>query len=397
MTPGSLAAVDHLIIGGGVAGVTLAAHLAERVCGGADGAAAPSVLLLEAEPVLAHHTSGRSAQQLIPSYGPDAVRELTRLTLQELDRTQGVLEHPVVWPSAFLMAGTEEQVQANASGAMQRITLEELARLAPELRPGRFAAAGLDTTAVRSDAPRLIQWHAERARTAGAKLRTGARVTRIAPLADGGFEVSLEPGSTGGEPERIRAHTVVNAAGAWAGHVAALAGAAELDLTPLRRTAAVVTLAEPLDPAHPMVDRADEAYYYRREGEHLLISPSEAVPSPAEDAQPVMAEVEAVIELIRQDTTLQIQQVQRAWTGLRTESPDGVPVVGPDPQVPGLFWLAGQSGYGFQTCSALARVATDLLVDGAVGDWCPAWAAEALAPARFSAAGTAQASAPMRR
>ena len=234
---------------------------------------------------------------------------------------------------------------------------------------------------MRSDAPRLIDWHADRARSAGAQLRTGARVTAIEQSSTGeGFEVTVQ---TEDGIERLHARGVINAAGAWADHVASLAGAAPLGLTPLRRTAAVVTLGDPLAPEHPMVDRADEAYYYRREGSDLLISPSEAVPSPAEDAQPIMAEVEAVIELIRQDTTLQIGPVQRAWTGLRTESPDGVPAVGTDPQVPGLFWLAGQSGYGFQTCSALARLATDLLVDGAVGDWCPAGAAEALDPGRF--------------
>lgn len=234
---------------------------------------------------------------------------------------------------------------------------------------------------MRSDAPRLIDWHAGRARSAGAQLRTGARVTAIEQSSTGeGFEVTVQ---TEDGIERLHARGAINAAGAWADHVASLAGAAPLELTPLRRTAAVVTLGDPLAPEHPMVDRADEAYYYRPEGEHLLISPSEAVRSPAEDAQPVMAEVQAVIELIRQDTTLQIEEVRRAWSGLRTESPDGVPAVGTDPQVPGLFWLAGQSVYGFQTCSALARVATDLLVDGAVGDWCSAWVAEALDPGRF--------------
>ena len=91
-------------------------------------------------------------------------------------------------------------------------------------------AAGLDATAVRSDAPRLIHWHAERARSAGAQLRTGARVTGIEPRPAGdGFEVSVQT-ETG--TERIHARVVVNAAGAWADHVASLAGAAPLELTP---------------------------------------------------------------------------------------------------------------------------------------------------------------------
>jgi D-arginine dehydrogenase len=75
--------------------------------------------------------------------------------------------------------------------------------------------------------------------------------------------------------------------------------------------------------------------------------------------------------------------VERAWTGLRTEAPDGVPVCGFDPGTPGLLWLAGQSGYGFQTSAAMARAAADLLFDGAVGPWCSAETAAALDPVRF--------------
>lgn len=370
--------IDILIIGGGVAGVSLAAHLGERLQARGSGG---EVLLVEAEPVLAHHTSGRSAQQLIPSYGPEPVRELTSLTLEELRRTQVGLFRPVIWPSSFVMAGTHEDVAANASAAMESIGLEELAALAPEMRLDRFQAAGLDTTAVRSDAPALIDWHASRARAAGVELRTGHRVVGIEPSAsEDRFAVTLQ---TPDGSEQVEADVVVNAAGAWAHQVAELAGGTPVGLTPLRRTAAIVTLGAPLAPEHPMVVRADDGYYYRREGDRLLISPSEAVPSVAEDAQPIMAEVDAAIELIHQDTTLRIGPVQRAWTGLRTESPDGVPVVGPDPRRQGLFWLAGQTGYGFQTSSALARLSTDLLVDGEVGDWCPTWAAQALDPDRF--------------
>jgi D-arginine dehydrogenase len=46
--------------------------------------------------------------------------------------------------------------------------------------------------------------------------------------------------------------------------------------------------------------------------------------------------------------------------------PDGSPVVGPDPDLPGFFWLAGQGGYGVMTSPALARVTCGLVIHGAL-------------------------------
>jgi D-arginine dehydrogenase len=95
-----------------------------------------------------------------------------------------------------------------------------------------------------------------------------------------------------------------------------------------------------------------------------LISPSETEPSQAEDARPRDTDVQALIENINSATTMGIEAVDRAWTGLRTEPADGHPVVGFDGQVPGFFWLAGQGGYGFQTSAGIAELAARLILDG---------------------------------
>jgi D-arginine dehydrogenase len=63
-------------------------------------------------------------------------------------------------------------------------------------------------------------------------------------------------------------------------------------------------------------------------------------------------------------TTLGITEVRRAWTGLRTEAADGVPVAGFDAEAPGFYWLAGQGGYGFQTSSAMAELAAAQILAG---------------------------------
>ncbi|WP_345152541.1 NAD(P)/FAD-dependent oxidoreductase [Arthrobacter ginkgonis] len=332
---------DVLIIGGGIAGLSLASALAEHA----------DVVLLEAEPTLAHHTSARSAQQLVPGYGPPPVRELTRATLAALAALPDARR--LVWPSRFMVVGRAADVQAHRTEAMETITHAEACALVPALLPEAFESAALDTTSVRTDATALIEHHRALAAARGARILTGHRVD-AAEKHDPGWLVSA--GKT-----TIRAARVVNAAGAWADRVAALFGAEPLGLVPLRRTAAYVDVARPLPPETPMVSSADNTWYFRPEGQRVLVSPSEAVPSEPCDAQPVPREVDAVVAKVDSVTTLGITGVQRAWTGLRTEAPDGVPVVGFDPAVEDFFWLAGQGGFGFQTSSGIAALAVGLL------------------------------------
>ncbi|MGB6125491.1 MAG: FAD-binding oxidoreductase, partial [Gordonia sp. (in: high G+C Gram-positive bacteria)] len=47
---------------------------------------------------------------------------------------------------------------------------------------------------------------------------------------------------------------------------------------------------------------------------------------------------------------------------------DRSPAVGPDPTVDGLFWFAGQGGYGIQMAPALARAGASLLAEGDLPD-----------------------------
>ena len=78
--------------------------------------------------------------------------------------------------------------------------------------------------------------------------------------------------------------------------------------------------------------------------------------------------------------------IAHKWAGLRTFAPDGVPLVGPDPQVDGFFWLAGQGGYGVKTSPALARATASLVAQGALPEDLTALGihADDLAPARFA-------------
>lgn len=341
--------VDVLVVGGGIAGLSLGSALAGRT----------GVLVVEAEQSLGYHTSSRSARQLIPSYGPDVIQELTIRTLALIRALEVHLPEPVLTPRSFLLVGSEESVRDRASGHMHPITAAQMQALAPELRPGRFAAAGLDTTSVACNTDALMEYHRQRILDRGGQILTGHPVrgatTNSGGDGDGGWVTTAGP-------QRIRSRVVVNAAGAWADQLAGLYGARPRGLQPYRRSAAVVVVEHPLEPGAPMVAAADESFYYRPEGSHVLISPSETVPSGPMDAQPQQADIDALIKHVNSVTTLGIRDVVRSWTGLRTEAADGLPVVGYDDVVPGFFWLAGQGGYGFQTSSGIAELAGSLLL-----------------------------------
>ncbi|PTT64850.1 FAD-dependent oxidoreductase, partial [Arthrobacter sp. HMWF013] len=75
-------------------------------------------------------------------------------------------------------------------------------------------------------------------------------------------------------------------------------------------------------------------------------------------------DVERLISHLNQVTTLGIGGIRSAWTGLRTEAADGIPVAGFDAEAAGFYWLAGQGGYGFQTSSAMAELAAAQILAG---------------------------------
>lgn len=353
-----------LVIGGGIAGLSLAWALARHT----------RVVVVEAEAGLAHHTSSRSARQMQPSYGPEPIQELTHRSIAMVADISAALAAPILAPRPLLTLGTAAEVAGLLAThpQLQRVDHAETLRLSPDVRPEIFQEAALDGTAMEVDVPALIEFYRSRAVAAGAVVLTGAPVASAAAT-DGGFEV------VAGE-HRIMAATVVNAGGAWADQVAAMFGVRPRGLVPHRRSVAIVSTRLPVNPAGPMVEPADESYYYRPDGEHLLISPCESIPTEAGDAQVVAADIAQLIHRIDAVTTLGISGVVRAWTGLRTHPADGLPVVGFDGGVPGFFWLAGQGGYGIQTSAALATLAAQL-VTGQLPDG-DAELAAALSPQR---------------
>ena len=345
-----------LIIGAGIAGASLAWRLAR---------AGRPVVLIEREPQPGMHSTGRSAAMFMESYGPPGVRALTRASRDfYLHPPAGFAEAPLLSPRHALFVATAGQqaalarMQADlaASGTtMVLLNSELLAQAAPALKPGLFQNALLDEQGYDMDVHALLQGFLRGARQAGARLLTGVQPLRAAH--DGQrWRVALSDGN------ELVAHTVVNAAGAWADELAALFGAAPIGLQPRRRSAFTFRAPEGVDiGGWPMVADVDEAWYFKPDAGQLLGSPANADPVPPHDVQPEEFDIALGIHLIQEATNLRIERPTATWAGLRSFVADGDLVIGFDDACPGFFWLAAQGGYGIQSAAGASLLAASLI------------------------------------
>lgn len=341
-----------LVVGGGMAGVSAGAALAAEA----------QVVLVEAEAQLAYHTTGRSAATYVPTYGPPLVQALTvasRPLHDELSAEGGVaLLRPRPVLSVAVDATGLEAIRASTTAAetgLQFLDPAEAVGLCPALRSERVLAATLDTAAMEIDVAGLHQAYLARLRRRGGRVVASAPVRSVARQ-HGAWRV--EAGA-----ETISAGLVVDAAGAWADEVAALAGVPGLGLTPKLRSAWVSPVrGEAAGLAGwPFVTDAVERWYFKPEPGGVLCSPGDETPSPPTDARPDQLEIARAIEAINWATTLGLRSVSHAWAGLRSFVADRGPVAGAWADQPGFFFLAGQGGYGIQMAPALAELAASLV------------------------------------
>ncbi|MXO74888.1 FAD-dependent oxidoreductase [Altererythrobacter aerius] len=340
---------DIAIVGAGMAGASLAAEL------GAHGAG--RVVLLEAEDRPGYHATGRSAAFWEECYGGPDVVPLTLASGPWL-RERGFLSNR----GALYVgrAGDEPALDAfmarfaHSGVHIERLDRTGIERRIPGVRP-IVTGAVWEPACADIDVAGVHQHYLSAARRAGVALHTRARVV-TARRAGGRWTVGTADGRS------FQAATLVNAAGAWADALAAIAGARALGIQPLRRT--VVQLrTDPPPPADlPLVLDIDGQFYFKPESGRLWLSPHDETPSAACDAAPEELAVAEAIDRFEQVVDWRVSAVERKWAGLRSFAPDRLPVYGFDPRVEGLFWFAGQGGFGIQTAPAAARLGAQLLL-----------------------------------
>ena len=367
---------DVLIIGGGIAGASAAASLAQ---------AGVKVVLVDMENQFGYHTTGRSAATFVGCYGNHIIRALSAASRPFFTSPpEEFSEYPLLSPRGALFVADEQHVrdlEKNIAdpvnvGLLERLDTTAALKLSPTVRPEAAVLASFEADAADIDVNALLQGYFRQLRNSGCQMLTRAGVISLS-FCGGTWEVETRAGT-------FSTPVVVNAAGAWADEIAHLAGCTSIGLVPKRRTA--LTFDPGLEISNwPLTISVDETWYFRPEGGDLLISPADETPFKPCDVQPDEMDVALCVDRIQRFTTMEVENLVSKRAGLRSFVFDKSPVVGFAEDADGFFWLAGQGGYGIQTAPAIAEFSAGLILRGEIPDTLIAHGItmDTLSPARF--------------
>jgi D-arginine dehydrogenase len=374
---GTMSRFDVVIIGGGIAGASLAYFLSQR--------GVSDILILEKEEQPGYHATGRAAGVAVEL---DFVPTLLELKIQGArflrNPPAGFSENPLLRRSGILTlfqgelwekAGAMVPDLRSRGVSVEVLSGEEVLRTMPVVSTANLDGALLLPEDGHMDVHELLWSYLRHAKRSGAELHVGEEVRRI--RLDGTRVSGVVT-----EAQEYPCRVLVNAAGAWASRIREMAGPSPVVLTPRRRT--IVTFAPPsgLDVAPwPLTADLSHSLYFSPESSGLLASPMDEDPMEPCDARPDDITVAHTMELLKElAPRLVPASITRKWAGLRTLAPDQEMVVGEDPHIKGFFWLSGQGGAGIETSPAVGSIAADLIIQGrtSVID------AEVMSPARFS-------------
>jgi glycine/D-amino acid oxidase-like deaminating enzyme len=369
---------DVVVVGAGVVGAACAYFAARAGLG---------VAVVDRGPVAGGTSSAGEGNLLISDKAPGPELELMRHSLalwRSLDLGDAIEYDPkgglVVAATSSGRDGLRALAAAHREAGVEAVDVDadDLPAHEPHLAPGLAGGAFYPDDA--QVQPMLAAAHL--LRTSGAAFHPGAAVHAIERDAAG--RVAAVATTRG----RIATPAVVNAAGTWAGEVARLAGV-ELPIMPRR---GFILVTEPLPPlvrhkvyaAEYMATVASDdgdlqtsaVVEGTRGGTVLIGSSRERVGFDTTMSLPVLRRLAA--QAIGLFPFLARVQAIRAYRGFRPYSPDHLPVIGPDPRVPGLLHACGHEGAGIGLSPATADLVAAFLTDGP-----PALDPAPFAPARF--------------
>ncbi|WP_020593973.1 NAD(P)/FAD-dependent oxidoreductase [Kiloniella laminariae] len=339
---------DVLVIGGGIAGIGAAARISPEA----------SVTVLEGMNAFGYHATGRSAAIFIRNYGNKTLRALNIASEPLLLEPEGISDSSLLSPRGEILVATESELDdlkryLEGSSGIEALSADQAVELVPILRREKIAAAAYEPQAQDIDVDRLLQGFARIIKHNKGQIVTNAAAQTIARK-NGVWRVETPAGT-------FEAKILINAAGAWADEVAAMAEVRKVGLVPMRRSAALLPPPDDHDIMKwPLFASASEQWYAKPEGGKLMVSPADEDPVDPHDAfvdDMVLAEG---LDRYEQSVTVPVTRVDKSWAGLRSFVKDRTPVAGFAADTEGFIWLAGQGGYGIQTAPALSALVADI-------------------------------------
>ena len=255
---------DIAVIGGGIAGISVAARLSKHA----------KIGLFEQEDFIAHHSSSRSAAVFISDYGNSDVCELNLITFHELQS-----KYPNILKQRGLMSlekdGEIEEFKSHAKSlGLSPISVDEAKEKAPiiDIKSVKQAAWRDDVFDIDTDL--LIQTLRKECINNGVQIFTNSSINSLESTNNKWFLNS-----------KIQSEIIINASGAWADNIARLANLKPKNIQPFKRSMARVEI----DTSHnlsslPVLFGSDDTWYAKPDAGSMIVSPADASPCEPHDA-----------------------------------------------------------------------------------------------------------------
>lgn len=372
---------DVIMIGGGIIGSSIAWQLAKRgkdvlviekadVASGAAGATDGVVGCHTKKPGVQLELAIQSIEMfktLHEELGSDIEYKLEAGGLQPV-------EDDYQWD--LLSAMAKEQRKSGVD--IRMISAEEACRIEPNLNPD-IRGALYSPTGGKVNPLALTMAFAKAAKKLGVQYAFNTEVTGI--LIENGRACGVKTADQTGQVREHRAEYIVNAAGAWAGKVASLAG---IDM-PVRPRKGQLCITEPIGPfltatvqcaRYNVIKFRPESIEDKsvlRLGQSLSIEQQETggliIGGTREFAdfedENTFEAIEAMMKrAIRFFPALKDVSIIRFFSGFRPYTPDGLSIMGEVKSLPGFIMAAGHEGDGIALAPITGKLIAELIADG---------------------------------
>jgi len=367
---------DVVIIGSGIVGSSVAYHLARAGC--------PNVLVIEREAHQGKGSTGKSMGGVRAQFSTPVNIQMSKYSIDFFSTFDEVVGHPADYRAhgylfcatnenhlAYLKTNREQQIALGVTN-VEWVSPEDIVKMVPQLRTDDVLGGTFCPTDGFVDPHSVMMGFMLNARERGARLWLDTKVTGIEVEPSQSNSNRLEAGDArqiaGVETTRgfVPTRVVVNAAGPWAAAVAKMAGA-ELPVEPLRRQLVPTEPFDLLPKRFPMVIDMSTGFHFRREGKGILLAWNDPKETPGFKTEFDSTFVEKILTHAASRVPVLAEaevNPRRAWAGLYEMTPDHHAIIGPAPNVKGLYFVNGFSGHGVMHSPASGRVAADLILQG---------------------------------
>ena len=355
MTNSSKKKFDIIVLGSGIAGISIASELSEYL----------NVCVLEKEGLISYHSTGRSLAFYLESYGNEVIRQLTSASkdffYNRIDTTsknilikkRGVIHIANKFQTIKLKNLYKTLTKNNEN--FEILNKLQTMELLPCLNDEYVDSSIYDSEASDIDVNAIYNIYLKNLTKNNGKVITDIKITEFLHQVHGWKILTNQ--------DEFYTKIIVNAAGAWCDLIATNVGAKKINIVPKKRT---IFCFKPtnikLNNKWPLGVDVEENFYFKIENDTVIASPADETPTVPHDVQAEDIDIALGIERIKNSTLFEFNSIFNKWAGLRSFVKDKNPVIGFDNKFKNFFWFAGQGGYGIQTAPALSKIASNLIL-----------------------------------